>query len=300
MLKTKYITWAGCWAHKFITIQMVIFSALACLLEFSGNVEAKVVAAGSGVVIDDRGHIVTNHHVIGYREEDKGYYCDKLQVKGRGYEGWADIIRKEPKLDIAVLKLSKDSKRPSGTAAELSIKKREMKEEKGGWTSLSNILSEPAGRDLSSTSGRRSESTYAHIRTSSPKPGEVVVAYGHPEPGKLSDEPKVTTGIVSSVDGLRNDVTRFQHSAQIYGGSSGGPLFDGYGRLLGINTSGLILSETQDSESISFAIKGRLVAMVLESLNIPFADDQPGRQLTVEQIVERARIYTIQILCHDE
>ncbi len=40
--------------------------------------------------------------------------------------------------------------------------------------------------------------------------------------------------------------------------------------------------------------------MVLDSLDIPVADDQPGEKLTVEQIVERARVYTVQILCHDE
>jgi|GEM_PF-5865263 putative serine protease PepD len=305
MLKTKYITGAGYWAHKLIKNQVVIFVALACPLGFSSDVEAEVRGGGSGVVIDDRGHIVTNYHVIGYREEDRGYYCGKLQVKGRGYEGWADIIRKEPKLDLAVLKLNKGAKRPSGTATAASIEKREKKEEKGGWTSLSKTLSKPkpARRDPSPTSQRRSANTYARIRTSSPKPGEVVVAYGHPEFFQLSDEPKVTTGIVSSVDGRKNDVTKFQHSAQIYHGSSGGPLFDAFGRLLGINTSGIYLSnevEKQEAESIGFAIKGTLVAMVLERLDIPVADNGPGEKLTVEQIVERARVYTVQILCHDE
>jgi len=283
-------------------IQMMIFAALACLLGFGSDVKADAVwqKNGSGVVVDDKGHIVTNYHVLSVNlEEGKERACDGLYVKGHGYEGRTYVARVEPKLDIAVLKLSKDSKRPSRITTSLSIKKREKKEEKGGWTNLSKTLSNPksASLDRSSTTQHRSESTYAHIRTSSPKPGEVVVAYGHPAPHALSDEPKVTTGIVSSVDGIKNDVTRFQHSAQIYGGSSGGPLFDGYGRLLGINSSGLILSKTQDAESISFAIKGRFVAMVLERLNIPVADDQPGGKLTTEQIVERARVYTVQIFC---
>ena len=51
------------------------------------------------------------------------------------------------------------------------------------------------------------------------KPGEDIIVIGFPLRGLLSSAPTVTTGIVSSLAGLRDDRTRFQISAPVQPGT---------------------------------------------------------------------------------
>lgn len=57
--------------------------------------------------------------------------------------------------------------------------------------------------------------------------------------GYLTSDLTVTTGIVSSLSGIRNDTRRLQISAAIQAGNSGGPLFDTSGELAGVVVSKL-------------------------------------------------------------
>jgi len=293
---TKYFSGAADLLQNLKKFQKMMIAFLTCLMGVAGNVEAggpKGVGYGSGVVIDDRGHIVTNHHVVSAIHEEKRYYCDKIYIKGGSYEGWARIVRREVKLDIAVLQLVKNKRGPSGSKTNSSQKNIKKEEGKGGWTSLSKSLSKQSSRNYSSPSQYRSANVFGSIRTTSPKPGEDIIAYGYPEIREVSDEPKVTTGVVSSIDGPRNDVTVFQHTASIYQGNSGGPLFDRYGQVLGINMAGY----EKEGKGINFAIKGTLVAMVLERLDIATISQHHPKKLSVEQIAENASKFTVQIHC---
>src|ERR1700752_2730282 len=65
------------------------------------------------------------------------------------------------------------------------------------------------------------------------KPGEEIIVIGFPLRGLLSAAPTVTTGIVSSLAGLRDDRTRFQISAPVQPGNSGGPVLDRAGNVVG-------------------------------------------------------------------
>ena len=71
------------------------------------------------------------------------------------------------------------------------------------------------------------------------KSGDSVVAIGFPLHGYLTSDMTVTTGIVSSLSGIRNDTRRLQISAAIQPGNSGGPLFDTSGQLAGVVVSKL-------------------------------------------------------------
>jgi len=73
-----------------------------------------------------------------------------------------------------------------------------------------------------------------------PRVGERVYALGHPNESVWS----LTAGVISSVrSGL------IQHDAALGTGSSGGPLLDGRGRMVGINTAKLF----EPAEGIGFA-----------------------------------------------
>ncbi len=77
---------------------------------------------------------------------------------------------------------------------------------------------------------------FARIRDRSVRSGDSIVAIGFPFHGLLTSDFTVTTGIVSSLSGLRNDSRFLQISAPVQPGNSGGPLFDTSGQIVGVVT----------------------------------------------------------------
>lgn len=69
--------------------------------------------------------------------------------------------------------------------------------------------------------------------------GRKVFAIGFPEITTLGFNYKVTDGIISSQTGIKDDETCFQTTASIQHGNSGGPLFNEYGNIVGINSGGV-------------------------------------------------------------
>ncbi len=64
--------------------------------------------SGSGVIIDQDGHIITNNHVVGEATEVEVRLSDKTRVT-------AQVLGKDPDTDLAVLKISGDRRFPSVT-----------------------------------------------------------------------------------------------------------------------------------------------------------------------------------------
>lgn len=74
--------------------------------------------------------------------------------------------------------------------------------------------------------------------------GEDIIALGYPLNGLLSESIKVTTGNVNALAGIANDTRYIQMSTPIQPGSSGGPVVDKEGLLLGITTATLARTRT--------------------------------------------------------
>ena len=145
----------------------------------------KVQSLGSGVVIDERGHILTNEHVIARADRIRVTMAD-----GREFD--ATVLGADPNNDIAVLRAETDKKLP--------------------W------VAPASSRDL--------------------MVGEPVIAIGNPF--GLSNS--VTTGVISAVNrSIRTEHRTFhgflQTDASINPGTSGGPLLNAAGELIGINTA---------------------------------------------------------------
>lgn len=95
------------------------------------------------------------------------------------------------------------------------------------------------------------------------RPGQLVFAFGSP----LGLDNTVTMGVVSAVGRqLEADdpMVYIQTDAPINPGSSGGPLVDASGRVVGINT--LILSQGGGNEGLGFAVPSNIVRTVYEQL----------------------------------
>ena len=71
------------------------------------------------------------------------------------------------------------------------------------------------------------------------QPGAAIIAIGFPLQGIIASGPSVTTGIVSSLAGPANDRRLFQMTAPIHPGSSGGPVLDDAGNVVGVATAKL-------------------------------------------------------------
>ena len=90
--------------------------------------------------------------------------------------------------------------------------------------------------------------------------GESVFTMGFPLSYILGESPRVTAGNVNALNGTDNDQTVFQIDSGIQPGSSGSPLFNSNGQLVGIITSSLVADILQN---VNFAVKSNYLLDLL-------------------------------------
>ena len=102
--------------------------------------------------------------------------------------------------------------------------------------------------------------------------GTTVFAYGYPMALSLmGKECKLTRGIINSKFGYEDDIRSYTIDAAIQPGSSGGPLFDDMGNLIGINTAGL---NKEIADNVGYTIKSSYVFNLIDAL--PKSIDLPS------------------------
>ena len=158
---------------------------------------------GSGVVVDGRGYIVTNNHVISDAANNPSQFKITV-VFNDGKEVPANLVGRDPKTDLAVLKVDNVDKltvAEFGDSDKLRVGDEVM----------------AAGAPL----GLRSTVTQG-----------IISALHRPVP--LSGEGSDTDTVIDAV----------QTDASINHGNSGGPLIDMSSHVIGINTAGKSLSDS--------------------------------------------------------
>ncbi len=185
---------------------------------------SKQHAVGSGVILDPAGYIVTNAHVV-----ERARLVQVLLATPMADQGPARSIL-----------------RPKGRRIKASIVGRD------GETDLAVLKIE-----------RQDLPALALADSDQLRPGQIVIAFGSP----LGLRNSASLGVISATARqLRSDdpMIYIQTDASINPGSSGGPLLNAAGKVVGINT--LIFSQSGGSEGIGFAAPSNIVRHVLDEI----------------------------------
>ncbi len=100
-----------------------------------------------------------------------------------------------------------------------------------------------------------------------------VIAAGFPDPTVLGINPKISTGIVNALTGVRDDPRYIQISANVQPGNSGGPLISQSGRVVAIVAAGLNSMDRMTHggylpQTVNYAIKSDLILPLLKNASI--------------------------------
>jgi S1-C subfamily serine protease len=165
------------------------------------------------------------------------------------------------------------------------------------------IVGADVANDLTLLRAERAFSAVASFRRGAAlQAGESVTVVGFPLASVLGFEPNVTFGYVSATGGLRGDSTRFQISAPIHKGNSGGPILDQGGQVIGIVTSKLDALAVQKRmgdlpQNISFGVKGEVAQAFLEKHSAAFRSAPGGARLENTEVAAIGREVTVLVAC---
>jgi S1-C subfamily serine protease len=100
------------------------------------------------------------------------------------------------------------------------------------------------------------------IRSTGIQQGEKIYAMGYPLTYALGDEIKLTDGIISAKSGVQGDISKFQISAAVQPGNSGGPLIDDEGNIIGV-----IYAKSTIADATNYAIKASYLETFLKNVD---------------------------------
>ena len=130
--------------------------------------------------------------------------------------------------------------------------------------------------------------------------GESVLASGYPLMDVLGADLKVTTGNVSGLTGGQGDISRFQFTAPIGSGSSGGAIVDDAGNLVGITCASLAHSNMRErgslSENVNFAVRASLAHEMIAAAGKPLPASLLHPAGNRRDIVNRLRDSVVSII----
>ncbi|WP_444944643.1 trypsin-like peptidase domain-containing protein [Microbulbifer sp. ZKSA006] len=122
--------------------------------------------------------------------------------------------------------------------------------------------------------------------------GESVVALGFPLAGLAGGGVHATQGGISALFGLHNDTRLLQFTAAIQPGSSGSPLFDSAGLVLG-----MVTSTVPDAQNMNFAVKASLALEFLSACDIKPPSSTPDKNISTAEVARKAQQSLWRIEC---
>jgi S1-C subfamily serine protease len=218
--------------------------------------------------VSKTGHVITNEHVV--RD------CNRVTVgDNANKQAPADVIETDRRNDLALLKLS--SLDMASAETKSLIKKLGIK------------IMPLAARGL--------------LRSEDVELGEEVLVAGYPYGDIFSNTIKVTRGIVSANRGMGDDSGQFQMDAAVQSGSSGGPIYDENGNIVGVVVAQLDKAKVAKAigslpENVNFGIKASTVRQFLTSSGLPSKWSERSEGMSTKQLAKIAEKQTLMVMCH--
>ena len=157
--------------------------------------------------------------------------------------------------------------------------------------------------DLAALRSSKPTEHYLKLRVGIPvKSAEAVLVFGYPLSNSLASSGNTTLGNVTALAGLGDDSRYIQISAAVQPGSSGGPVLDNVGRLIGVVESKLdavkVARNTGDiPQNVNFAIRASTLAHFLETNRIVYEVASSSATLPNTQLAEQAEAASVQLEC---
>jgi S1-C subfamily serine protease len=224
--------------------------------------------SGSGFFISKLGHVLTNQHVVSD--------CETVTVgDSADRQVTADVLDTDRRNDLALLRIS--STKMASAETKFLISKL-------------NIKVVPKASD-------------GLMRLEDVELGEDVLVAGFPYADFFSSTIKVTTGIVSSTRGFGDDSGRFQIDAAVQPGSSGGPIYDENGNIVGVVVAQLNKMKFAEQlgslpELVNFGIKASTVKQFLNTSGLPTNWSERSQLMSTRDLAKIAESQTVMVVCH--
>lgn len=125
--------------------------------------------------------------------------------------------------------------------------------------------------------------------------GSEVFSLGYPLADVIGENVKFTSGNISSLSGLYNDVTNFQMTVPVQHGNSGGPIFDKNGNIIGVVVAKL--NKEYEGENVNYAIKSNIVKNIVDMIPNPTLKKRNTKmnKLTQEEKINLLSDYVVMI-----
>ncbi|CAG1002185.1 Secretory immunoglobulin A-binding protein EsiB [Methylophilaceae bacterium] len=133
--------------------------------------------------------------------------------------------------------------------------------------------------------------------------GEEIIVFGYPLNSLLSSGGNLTPGIISALSGLDNNTNQIQITAPIQGGSSGSPVMDKKGNVVGVVSARLDMKAVRLTgnipQNVNFAVNGQTVRAFLDANQVLYKTGGGlfSREKSNADIAEEARKWTVLVEC---
>ena len=152
-----------------------------------------------------------------------------------------------------------------------------------------NLDAEPIISDSTNDLALLRVATPSHLQALPFRSGSIglaqsITTLGYPLAGLMGSGIQVTQGVISGLFGAHNDIRLLQFTAPIQPGSSGSPLLDETGAVLGV-----VSSTFTHAQNMNFAIRHSLAIALMEAASIHYTLQTSAQTLSAAQMVAQTQ-----------
>ena len=175
-----------------------------------------------------------------------------------------------------------------------------------GREGLAKVITSDSVNDLAllQFSGKSTEVALLNPDPAKLRQGEDVIVFGYPLNLVLSSGGNLTPGTLSALTGLGNNTNQIQITAPIQPGSSGSPVLDKKGNVIGVVSMKLSDSVAakatgQIPQNVNFAVNGQTTKAFLDANKVPYKTGGGifSREKSNADIAEDAQKWTVIVEC---